>query len=128
MEELCTELVPRAVEYSAGLILFFLNYVTGTEEINTPPSGIFLSQNYPNPFNPSTSIRYTLQSLNFVELKVFDLVGREIAVLVSKEQPAGDYKIEFDADKIENRLSSGIYIYRLSAGAYRSVKKMIYLK
>ncbi len=128
MEELCTELVPRAVEYSAGLILFFLNYVTGTEEINTPPSGIFLSQNYPNPFNPSTRIVYKISSLNFVELEIYDLLGREVEVLVNEEQPAGVYSVEFFADKIENRLSGGIYFYRLKAGDYQSVKKMIYLK
>ena len=83
-----------------------------------------LSQNYPNPFNPSTKISYSIPNQSYVSLKVFDVLGREVAVLVNKEQPYGNYEIEFDA----TILSSGIYFYRLTAGEYTAGKRMILMK
>ena len=83
-----------------------------------------LLQNYPNPFNPSTNIRYLIPAQGFISLKVYDLLGREIETLVNEEKPAGNFKVEFDA----KNLSSGIYFYKLQAGDYSSVKKMVLVK
>ena len=83
-----------------------------------------LSQNYPNPFNPSTTIRFTISELRFTTLKVYDLLGREIATLVNEEKPAGSYEVEFNGDG----LPSGFYFYQLRAGNYIETKKMVLLK
>lgn len=83
-----------------------------------------LNQNYPNPFNPVTTITYTIPQTGFVQLKVYDLLGREAANLVSEEQTAGSYKVEFDASS----LSSGIYFYRLQSGSFMDFKKLTLLR
>jgi hypothetical protein len=83
-----------------------------------------LSQNYPNPFNPVTTISYSLPERSQVELKVYDILGREIMTLVNKEQNAGKYNVQFDA----GRLSSGIYVYRISAKNFTRTNKMVLLK
>lgn len=83
-----------------------------------------LFQNYPNPFNPSTRINYQIKENNFVTLKVFDSIGREVSTLINKEQPAGNYNIEFSAAN----LASGVYYYRLSVNDKSEVKKMILLR
>lgn len=82
-----------------------------------------LSQNYPNPFNPSTVISYRLPVIGFVTLKVYDILGREVATLVNEEKPAGEYEVEFNG----TNLPSGIYFYQL-ARQYSETKKMILLK
>jgi hypothetical protein len=87
-------------------------------------SGFKLSQNFPNPFNPKTKIQYVISSRQFVTLKVYDILGREIATLVDEEKSAGEYEITFDASE----LPSGIYFYKLSAGEYNQTRKMILLK
>ena len=90
-----------------------------------------LNQNYPNPFNPSTKIKYSVNSTQKVTLKVYDLLGREIATLVNVEKPAGEYEVEFNAashsGEVRN-LPSGIYFYQLKAGQYVETKKMVLLK
>jgi hypothetical protein len=88
--------------------------------------GFMLEQNYPNPFNPRTSIQYAIGSRQFVSLKVFDVLGNEIATLVNEEKPAGEYEVEFDA----RGLASGIYFYQLRAGGsdINSEKTMIQTK
>jgi photosystem II stability/assembly factor-like uncharacterized protein len=83
-----------------------------------------LFQNYPNPFNPVTSLQYAISSRQFVTLKVYDLLGREVATLVNEEKPAGEYEVEFNA----TNLPSGIYFYQLKAGDFSETKKMILLK
>ncbi len=83
-----------------------------------------LSQNYPNPFNPSTNIKFQISEIGFVSLKVYDILGNEIATLVSKEKPAGSYEVEFNV----TNLPSGVYFYRLIAGSYIQTKKMLMLK
>ncbi len=89
-----------------------------------PPKGFSLFQNYPNPFNPSTTIRYEIPEQSFVALKVYDVLGNEIATLVNEEKPAGEYEVEFNG----NDLSSGVYLYIFSTGNFLSTKKMILLK
>ena len=83
-----------------------------------------LEQNYPNPFNPATTISFTIPSNDFVTLKVFDLTGREIAILVSEEKSRGEYKMQWKPEE----LASGIYFYRLQAGKFSETKKLILLK
>jgi len=83
-----------------------------------------LYQNYPNPFNPSTTISYSISEIEFVTLKVYDVLGNEITTLVNEEKPIGNYQVEFDA----TNLASGIYFYRLRAGDFIKTKKMILMK
>ncbi|MBK7629244.1 MAG: T9SS type A sorting domain-containing protein [Ignavibacteriales bacterium] len=87
-------------------------------------SGFELAQNYPNPFNPSTSIQYAISNRQFVSLKVYDVIGNEVATLVNEEKPAGSYELHFDA----NGLSSGVYFYTINAGSFIETKKMILLR
>ncbi len=88
------------------------------------PSDYSLCQNYPNPFNPATKIKYSIPAGQKVELKIFDLLGREINTLVNEYKPAGHYEAEFDAGS----LSSGVYLYRLTTGKYSETKKMLLIK
>ena len=83
-----------------------------------------LYQNYPNPFNPATKIEYSIPKTSFVTLKVYDILGREVATLVNEEKSIGNYNVEFNG----NGLSSGIYFYKFQAGDYTSVKKMNLVK
>ena len=83
-----------------------------------------LFDSYPNPFNPTTTIKYQIPELSFVTIKVYDVLGNEIATLVNEEKPIGSYEVEFDA----SRLSSGIYFYQLKAGSFVETKKMVLMK
>ncbi|HTY10797.1 MAG TPA: FG-GAP-like repeat-containing protein [Bacteroidota bacterium] len=111
-----------------GYALIFLGDPTIVADVNSKvfggPETFQLFQNYPNPFNPSTKISYQLSANNFVTLKIYDLLGREVATLENGNQEQGRYAAVFDA----SRLSSGIYFYELRAGNYRSVKKMVLMK
>ena len=88
------------------------------------PTEFKLFQNYPNPFNPSTTISYSLPLNGFVKLNVYDLLGREVESLVNKEQPSGNYKVEFNASS----LTSGIYFYKLECNGFSKTSKLILLK
>jgi photosystem II stability/assembly factor-like uncharacterized protein len=115
-----------------GEILHYSPVVSGV--VPSPPmlpGGYSLVQNYPNPFNPATVISYQLPVVSNVRLVVYDLLGREVAVLVDGRQPAGTYEERFDVHSFGGRgsgLSSGVYIYRLTAGAYSLSRKMVLLK
>lgn len=88
-----------------------------------------LYQNYPNPFNPVTNIKYKISKSNFVSLKVFDLLGKEVASLVNEKQSTGEYVVPFSINQISgNKISSGIYFYTLNVGDFRETKKMILIK
>ncbi|MGE5430180.1 MAG: M20/M25/M40 family metallo-hydrolase [Syntrophomonadaceae bacterium] len=91
---------------------------------NHPLSNFQLSQNYPNPFNPSTTISYSLPKETHIELKVFDMLGREVTTLVNRDQNVGEYKVQFDG----SFLPSGIYVYTIQAGQFRDSKKLVLLK
>jgi photosystem II stability/assembly factor-like uncharacterized protein len=91
---------------------------------NTTPLVYSLNQNYPNPFNPSTVINFTIPEAQVVKLRVFDVLGREVAQLVNTKMNAGSYDIEWNAKNI----TSGVYFYKLEAGNYTDVKKMILVK
>ena len=88
------------------------------------PSDYSLNQNYPNPFNPTTTISYSIKSAGDVTLKVYDMLGTEVAYLVNERQEAGNYSIEFNAAE----LPSGIYVYRLASGNFMETKKLVLLK
>jgi hypothetical protein len=92
-----------------------------TEEI---PTDYSISQNYPNPFNPTTTIRYQIPQAGFVSLKIYDVLGREVATLVNEEKLSGEYSAVFEG----SNLSSGIYFYKLQAENFYSIKKMILIK
>ncbi|HCY77071.1 MAG TPA: hypothetical protein DHV28_14205 [Ignavibacteriales bacterium] len=90
-----------------------------------------LSQNYPNPFNPSTTIRYSIPNVTLsgvegsrVQLRIYDILGNEVATLVNEYKPAGMYNVQFTM----NNLASGIYFYRLQAGSFVQTKKMLLIK
>ena len=102
--------------------------VSVNDEKITPPSEFTLFQNYPNPFNPSTRIQYQVSSSSNVLLKVFDILGNEIATLVDEEKPAGRYEVEFQSSVGSLQLASGIYFYQLRAGSFTETKKMILLR
>ena len=108
-------------EYGSG--------ITGVNDEKPIPEQFTLSQNYPNPFNPHTRIRYTISntgssSTTFVQLKVYDILGNEVATLVSKYQIAGGYEVEFNGADY----SSGIYFYKITTDNYVATRKMVLLK
>ncbi len=88
------------------------------------PTVFSLAQNYPNPFNPTTTIRYSIPNSSNVSMKIYNILGQEVATLVNQHQIAGNYTVTFDA----SRLASGVYFYRLNAGSFTAVKKMLLLK
>ncbi len=98
--------------------------LTDVEDETQLPKEFALLQNYPNPFNPSTSIQYAIASRQFVQLKVYDVLGNEIATLVNEEKPSGIYNVQLTM----NNLGSGIYFYQLKAGDFTSTKKLVLLK
>jgi hypothetical protein len=100
-----------------------LTGVIEDEELGQPVA-YKLAQNYPNPFNPETKIRYTIPENAQVTLKVFNVLGQEVATLVNEHEVAGNYIALFEA----NHLATGVYFYRLEAGKFTDVKKMLLLK
>jgi hypothetical protein len=99
--------------------------ITGVaDQSNEIPSGFVLEQNYPNPFNPSTTIKYSTPFSEFITVKVYDVLGREVATLINEEKSAGSYEVNFNA----SQLSSGIYFYKLTTGNFVETKKMILMK
>ncbi len=94
----------------------------------------FLKQNYPNPFNPITTIEYQIVEGSFVRIKVFDVLGNEVATLVNEEKSAGTYEVEFNISNLQNGISakggyaSGVYFYTLNAGSFTQTKKLILMK
>jgi len=114
----------RNLGLNTGIELMkILNY-TDVEKEDELPAKFNLSQNYPNPFNPVTIIEYSLPKSQKVNIKVYDVSGREVAELENSFRSAGIYKIQFDA----KQLASGVYFYRLSAGKYSETKKLVLLK
>src|SRR3989339_614089 len=98
--------------------------VTGVDDQPNLVNVYNLNQNYPNPFNPSTKITYSIAEPGLVSIKVFDILGRQVADLVNKQQSAGSYTVDFDAQN----LSAGGYLYKIESGSFQAAKKMILLK
>lgn len=101
----------------------FVGTIASVQPGAVPPA-FSLGQNYPNPFNPSTTISYQLAAASEVHLVVYDLLGREVAVLVNEKQPAGNHRVKWEA----GRSSSGVYFYRLTAGSFRETRKMLVIR
>ena len=98
--------------------------VTSLSDDKLNPDGFILAQNYPNPFNPTTTISFSIPSSGFTSLKIYDVLGNEVATLVNEVQPAGKYEVTFNASS----LSSGTYFYKLQAGNFIETKKMILVR
>jgi photosystem II stability/assembly factor-like uncharacterized protein len=118
-----------AVGFSGNIISSISDHIVSVEysniiDLNTSSINYLLLQNYPNPFNPTTKIRFSILHSSNVILKVFDILGREVATLVNEEKPAREYEVEFNAAN----LPSGIYFYQLNAGNFSETKKMVLLK
>ena len=112
-----------------GVLYGDTTFVVDVEEEQNPiPTEYKLEQNYPNPFNPSTIISYQLPKAGNVTLKVFDVLGSEIATLVNEDKAAGSYEIEFNPVSSIRNPASGIYFYQLKAGNYVETKKMLLIK
>ncbi|MEW6507331.1 MAG: N-acetylmuramoyl-L-alanine amidase [Bacteroidota bacterium] len=109
---------PLSVSYQNGSVL------TSVYSIVSVPKEYSLIQNYPNPFNPTTTISYSIPQPEFVSLKVFDLLGREVATLVNEAKSPGNYKVKFDG----SNLPSGVYLYRMQAGKFSESRKLMLLK
>ncbi len=105
--------------------------ITGVTDVKKPGKLEFkLEQNYPNPFNPSTTIKYSVPKTGMVTIKVYDMLGREVATLINKNETAGNYSVQFDSQQTTEHkpLPSGVYVYRMQAGSYVETKKLILLK
>jgi hypothetical protein len=100
--------------------------LTGIRDLSNNITDFRLDQNYPNPFNPSTKIRFSIKTNSLVTLKVYNILGKEVAVILNEEKRPGSYELDFSAGKFN--LASGVYFYRMQAGTFTSVKKMILLK
>ncbi len=109
-----------------------INVITGLEEEVSLTTAFKLEQNFPNPFNPKTSIQYAVSSGQNVTLKVYDVIGNEVATVVDEYKPAGRYEVEFSASGGQEsgnwNLASGIYFYQLKVGSFIETKKMILLR
>ena len=116
--------INSGIIYVDNLRLKYPGNITGVENIHLLPGSFSLEQNYPNPFNPTTNLSFVIGHLSFVTLKVYDILGREVATLVNEEKPAGVYKISFNA----SNLASGVYFYSLKAGGIIQTKKMVLMK
>jgi len=106
-----------------------VEWFMGTVNVNETknyPLVFSLIQNYPNPFNPSTTLSYSIPEHGMVELKVYDVLGREVATLVNKEQSAGSYQVQFTSNNYQ--LTSGVYFYKLQSGGFFESRKMVLLK
>jgi hypothetical protein len=88
------------------------------------PNQFYLNQNYPNPFNPVTTIKYGIPKSANVTLKIYDMLGREVTTLVNEKKDPGTYNVEFDA----TNFASGLYLYKITAGDFSAVKKMMLIK
>ena len=101
------------------------SWLTGvTQNGNTVPTEYALSQNYPNPFNPSTKINFAIPTTGLVTMKIYDVLGKEVATLINEVKNPGNYIVEFDGSS----LSSGVYFYKLQVGDFSSVKRMVLVK
>ena len=92
--------------------------------LNKLPIKFSLFQNYPNPFNPSTTIKYSIPQQSYITLKIYDILGRQVATVIDEVKPPGNYQVEFNAAN----LPSGVYFYRIQAGSFNQVRKMLLIK
>jgi len=115
---------PQSIVFDPGNWILKNNTVVTEVEDVVQPFNYSLQQNYPNPFNPSTTIEYSIPQSGLVTLKVFNVLGKEVATLVNGQNDAGNHKVEFNA----SALNSGVYFYKIESGNFVDTKKMILLK
>jgi hypothetical protein len=111
-------------EEATGVVMSEIFETTDVRSSILSSNGFSLEENYPNPFNPSTTIRYHILEKSFVILKVYDVVGNEVAELVNAEKPIGTFEINWNAEN----LTSGVFFYKLQAGSFVESKKMMLIK
>ena len=123
--------LPERQKFMKSMLQYFGMVTDVDDEITNVLSEFSLSQNYPNPFNPSTTIKYSIQvetlratSMHNVTLRVYDILGREVATLVNEKQKSGSYEIDFDA----SNLTSGVYFARITSGNFKKTISMLLLK
>jgi hypothetical protein len=114
----------KLLTYNIDYITYEPTILSSNEILTEVPNDFNLYQNYPNPFNPITKIKFDIPKSSFATLKIYDVEGKEMEVLVNQNMEAGTYEFNWDASK----LASGIYFYRLTAGDFVNVKKMVLLK
>ncbi len=116
--------------FNANTVIFLQLGSSGIiKKTNELANDYKLFQNFPNPFNPSTRIKFKIKDSRFVTLKVYDLLGKEVFTLVNEKLKAGEYEVQFPSSQLSDmQLTSGIYLYRISAGKFTDVKKMIFVK
>ncbi len=120
-----------AKNYTANIIDYYRqnfpnSILTGVRDLPQVINNFNLYQNYPNPFNPSTRIKYSISTSSLVSIKIYNILGKEVAILLNEQKNPGEYQLTFNSGKYN--LSSGVYFYKLSAGSFTSVKKMMLLK
>ena len=116
----------QTLTYLLSILCDYAQDITEVDDISKPIANYYLEQNYPNPFNPSTKISWQSPIGSWQTLKVYDVLGNEVATLVNGYKPAGIYNVEFTIDNLQ--LSSGVYFYQFKAGNYLETKKMILIK
>ena len=102
----------------------FKNGITSVVGNNEEPVSYSLKQNFPNPFNPETKIEFEIPQKDFVQLIIYDVLGREVAMLMNKELKAGSYNVVWNAEKN----GSGVYFYKIKAGDFTDIKRMLLVK
>jgi hypothetical protein len=123
---------PDQWNFGENFVIHIIDNPVYVQNENQQPEDYVLYQNYPNPFNPSTSIKFTIPSViasttkqsQQVTMKVYDVLGNEVATLVDEQKSAGEYTVVFSS----NGLTSGIYFYKLNAGSFSEIKKMVLMK
>jgi hypothetical protein len=127
LKDTIDQTIPHRIAYFDGLGLAMYPFTTtGVTENFGVPEKFSLGQNYPNPFNPMTTITFsiTVGTYGRTSLRVYDLLGREVAVLVNERKEPGSYRVQFDA----RNLASGVYFYRLITGDFVAVKRMMLIR
>jgi hypothetical protein len=110
------------------VLSFVVDFPTDVNSENDTPSEFYLGQNYPNPFNPSTKIQFVISEFGFTSLKIYDVLGNEVATLVNEERPAGTYEVEFNPASSIKHPASGIYFYQINTSNFVKTRKMLLLK
>jgi hypothetical protein len=121
----CIDILTGSIQSNRPNISFNATIVTNNKNLSTNvPDEYALYQNYPNPFNPVTKIKFDISKNGFTTLKVYNMLGQEISVLVNENKTAGSYIIDFNA----GNLPSGTYFYKLISGNYSEIRKMVVIK
>ena len=115
-------------DFGFGIAKFILTNPTKVNSQSIAPSTYSLSQNFPNPFNPSTAINFSIPQNEFVSLKIYNMLGKEITTLVNSYLTAGSHSVVFNSDQLSYQLSSGVYFYRIETPTFKQTKKLILLK